>query len=499
MTEKKDKEINDQVRVRLQKMRALKNDLGIDPFGHRFDRDSLASDIHKFADDKTKEELQNLAKHVVIAGRIMAKRGAGKIIFADIKDVSGTIQVYARRDDLADNYALIRRADIGDILGFSGTLMKTDAGESTILVDKITWLSKALRPLPDKYHGLTDIDTRYRKRYLDLIANQDSFNVFIERSKIVKAIRDYMDSAGFIEVETPILQNSAGGAAARPFITHHNALDIDMYLRIATELYLKRLIVGGMEKVYEMGRIFRNEGMDTQHNPEFTTLESYAAYWDLSDVMIETENIVRAAAHAINENGLITYGDHQVDIEKPFAKKSMTALIKEKTGIDFDKKMTLEQARSLADEHQVKYEEFWGVGHIISEFFDTFVESTLVQPTFVYHFPLEVSPLAKKEDDNPDFVQRFELYIAGHEYANAFTELNDPIDQRQRFERQVAERERGNDEAESIDEDYIEALEHGMAPTGGLGIGIDRLVMLLTNQNSIRDVLLFPTMRNDSK
>ncbi|OLQ37352.1 lysine--tRNA ligase, partial [Oenococcus oeni] len=418
------------------------------------------------------------------------------IIFADIRDVSGTVQIYARRDDLADNYALIRRADLGDILGFSGTVMKTDAGETTILIDKLTWLSKALRPLPDKYHGLTDIDTRYRKRYLDLISNPKSFEVFIKRSKIVKAIRNYMDSIGFLEVETPILQNSAGGAAARPFVTHHNALDIDMYLRIATELYLKRLIVGGMERVYEIGRIFRNEGMDTRHNPEFTTLESYGAYWDLSDVMIETENIIRAAAKSINEDGVIDYQGHKIDLSKDFAKRSMTELIKEKTGIDFDKKIDLETARKLANENNVKYESFWGVGHIIAEFFDTFVEKSLIEPTFVYHFPLEVSPLAKKEDNNPDFVQRFELYIAGGEYGNAFTELNDPIDQRQRFEAQAAERENGNDEAESIDEDYIEALEHGMAPTGGLGIGIDRLTMLLTNQTSVRDVLLFPTMRN---
>ncbi|MFT8470096.1 MAG: lysine--tRNA ligase [Oenococcus sp.] len=496
MVEKADKELNDQLRVRLQKMQALKDDLGVDPFGHRFERDTYAKDIHNFADDKSGESLSEAKKHVIIAGRMMAKRGAGKVIFADIRDVSGTVQIYARRDDLGENYSLLRRADLGDILGFSGQVMKTDAGETTVLVDKITWLSKALRPLPDKFHGLTDIDTRYRKRYLDLIANPDSFDIFIKRSKIVKAIRDYMDSVGFIEVETPILQNSAGGAAARPFVTHHNALDIDMYLRIATELYLKRLIVGGMERVYEIGRIFRNEGMDTTHNPEFTTLESYAAYWDLSDVMIETENIIRAAAQAVNEDGLITYKDHQVDITKPFAKKSMTALIKEKTGIDFDQKMDLDDARQLADDNHVKYESFWGVGHIISEFFDTFVEKTLIEPTFVYHFPLEVSPLAKKEDDNPDFVQRFELYIAGNEYANAFTELNDPIDQRQRFEAQASERENGNDEAESIDEDYIEALEHGMAPTGGLGIGIDRLVMLLTDQVSIRDVLLFPTMRN---
>ncbi|OIL00362.1 lysine--tRNA ligase [Oenococcus oeni] len=496
MTEKIDTELNDQLRVRRQKLQALKDDLGIDPFGHRFERDSYAKDIHSFADNKSKEELDAAKKHVIIAGRIMAKRGAGKIIFADIRDVSGTVQIYARRDDLADNYALIRRADLGDILGFSGTVMKTNAGETTILIDKLTWLSKALRPLPDKYHGLTDIDTRYRKRYLDLISNPKSFEVFIKRSKIVKAIRNYMDSIGFLEVETPILQNSAGGAAARPFVTHHNALDIDMYLRIATELYLKRLIVGGMERVYEIGRIFRNEGMDTRHNPEFTTLESYGAYWDLSDVMIETENIIRAAAKSINEDGVIDYQGHKIDLSKDFAKRSMTELIKEKTGIDFDKKIDLETAQKLANENNVKYESFWGVGHIIAEFFDTFVEKSLIEPTFVYHFPLEVSPLAKKEDNNPDFVQRFELYIAGGEYGNAFTELNDPIDQRQRFEAQAAERENGNDEAESIDEDYIEALEHGMAPTGGLGIGIDRLTMLLTNQTSVRDVLLFPTMRN---
>ncbi|MDR0898769.1 MAG: lysine--tRNA ligase [Lactobacillaceae bacterium] len=488
-------EMNDQMRVRRQKMEAIRDDLGLDPFGKRFERTDLAKDIHGKFDNFSVEELESQDNRVTIAGRIVGKRGAGKIIFADIRDVSGNIQVYAKRDDLGDNYALIKRADLGDFLGFSGKVMKTEAGETTILVSQITWLSKALRPLPDKYHGLTDIDTRYRKRYLDLIANDDSFDKFVKRSKIVSAIRNYMDQNHFLEVETPILQTQAGGAAARPFITHHNALDIDMYMRIATELYLKRLIVGGMERVYEIGRIFRNEGMDPKHNPEFTTLESYAAYMDFTDVMDETEGIFKAAAAVVSDDLTVNYQGLDIDLGKPFARRHMFDLIKEVTGVDFWPAMDLEEARKLADDNGIHYEEYWGVGHIAYEFFDDKVESTIVQPTFVYGYPVEVSPLAKKNDDDPRVTDRFELFIAGGEYANAFTELNDPIDQRERFEAQAAERANGNDEAESIDEDFIEALEHGMPPTGGLGIGIDRLVMLLTDSSTIRDVVLFPTMK----
>lgn len=490
-----EKALNDQMVARRQKMKALVDDLNVDPFGHRFDRDSLAADLHAKYDSQTQEELEENPVEVIIAGRMVAKRGAGKVIFADLRDGSGQIQIYARRDDLGDNYPIIKRADLGDFLGIKGTMMKTEAGELTVLVSHLTHLSKALRPMPDKFHGISDVETRYRKRYLDLIANNESLVRFQNRSKIVAAIREHMDANHFLEVETPILQTQAGGAAAKPFITHHNALNIDMYMRIATELYLKRLIVGGMERVYEIGRIFRNEGMDPKHNPEFTTLESYAAYWDFTDVMDETEGIFRAAAKVVHPDLQVNYQGTDIDLSKPFARKHMVDLIKEKTGVDFWPEMTLEEARQLADEHHVKYEEYWQVGHIINEFFDNFVEDTLSQPTFVYGHPVEVSPLAKKNADDPRFTDRFELYIVGSEFANAFTELNDPIDQRARFEAQAAERDNGNDEAEGIDEDFLEALEYGMPPTGGLGIGIDRLVMLLTDAASIRDVVLFPTMR----
>lgn len=487
--------LNDQMRVRRQKMTALQKDLGLDPFGHRFERSAKAADLHAAFDDKTLEELEAGQHEVVIAGRMIAKRGAGKVIFADFRDVSGKIQVYAKRDDLADNYAIIKRADLGDHLGIKGILMKTDAGELTVLATELTHLSKALRPMPDKFHGISDVETRYRKRYLDLIANDESFKKFQLRSKIITAIRAYMDSNDFMEVETPILQTEAGGAAARPFITHHNALDIDMYMRIATELHLKRLLVGGYERVYEIGRIFRNEGMDPKHNPEFTTMETYAAYFDYEDVMDETEGIFKAAAAVVSDDLKITFQGTEVDLGKPFARKHMVDLIKEKTGVDFWEEKTLEEATALAKEHGLHVEKFWEVGHIINEFFGELVEDTLVDPTFVYGHPVEVSPLAKKNADDPRFTDRFELFILGGEYANAFTELNDPIDQRERFEAQVAEKEAGNDEANGIDEDYIEALEYGMPPAGGLGVGIDRLVMLLTDSVTIRDVVLFPTMR----
>lgn len=427
---------------------------------------------------------------------MMTKRRSGKITFADIKDRTGRIQVFVQKPVVGEDvYEWFKKSDLGDILGFKGTVMKTRAGELSINVEEITHLSKALRPLPDKYHGLTDVETKYRQRYLDLIANDDTYDRFYKRSQIITAIRDYMNQDGFIEVETPMLQNSAGGASARPFITHHNALDIDMYLRIALELHLKRLIVGGMERVYEIGRVFRNEGMDQKHNPEFTVMETYAAYWDFDDVMTETENIFKAATKVVSDDLKITYQGTEVDLGKPFARKHMVDLIKEKTGVDFWQPMTVEEARQVADEHHVKYEDYWTVGHIINEFFEEFVEKSLIQPTFVYGHPVEVSPLAKKNAEDDRFTDRFELFIVGAEYGNAFTELNDPIDQRERFEAQAAERAAGNDEAEGIDEDFVESLEYGMPPTGGLGIGIDRLVMLLTDAESIRDVLLFPTMR----
>ena len=373
--------------------------------------------------------------------------------------------------------------------------MQTNTGEVRVQAKEVVQLSKALRPLPDKYHGLANIEQRYRQRYLDLISNKDSFDRFTKRSQIISEIRRYLDGKGYLEVETPVLHNMAGGAAARPFITHHNALDIELYLRIALELHLKRLVVGGMEKVYEIGRVFRNEGIDTTHNPEFTMLECYTAYADYKDVMDLTEGIIRNAAEKTLGTAHITYDGQPVDLASPFKRVHMVDAIKEQTGVDFWKEMTLEEAQSLAKEHNVEYTEAMGVGHILNEFFEAFVEETLDQPTFIYGHPVEVSPLAKKNPQDERFTDRFELFIVGREFANAFTELNDPIDQRERFEAQDKEREAGNDEAHGVDEDFLEALEHGMPPTGGLGIGIDRLVMLLTDAQSIRDVLLFPTMR----
>jgi len=487
--------LNDQMIARREKAEEMRQ-AGIDPFGHRFERTHTAAELHELYDDVDTEALEEAQHHVKISGRMMTKRRSGKISFADIKDRSGRIQVFVQKPVVGEEaYEWFKKSDLGDILGFEGTVMKTRAGELSINVEVITHLSKALRPLPDKYHGLTDVETKYRQRYLDLIANDESYDRFIKRSQIIAAIRAYMNQDGFIEVETPMLTNEAGGAAARPFTTHHNALDIDMYLRIALELHLKRLVVGGMERVYEIGRVFRNEGMDPKHNPEFTVMESYAAYWDFDDVMTQTEEIFRAAAKVVSDDGKVIYNDVEIDLAKPFARKHMVDLIKEATGIDFWQEMTVEEARALADDKGVKYEQYWGVGHIINEFFEEFVEETLIQPTFVYGHPLEVSPLAKKNPEDGRFTDRFELFIMAGEYANAFTELNDPIDQRERFEAQAAERAAGNDEAEGVDDDFIEALEYGLAPTGGLGIGIDRLVMLLTDADSIRDVLLFPTMR----
>lgn len=487
--------MNDQLRVRRQKMQELRDE-GIDPFGHRFERDAMNADLHEKYGDMTKEELNDSGITATIAGRMVGKRGKGKVGFADLQDRTGKMQLYIRKDVVGEEqYHIFKRADLGDFLGITGEVIKTDMGELTLRVTKLTFLSKALRPLPDKYHGLQNIEQIYRQRYLDLITNRTSYDRFVNRTKIIKAVRDYLDNEGFIEVETPILNNQAGGAAARPFITHHNALDIDLYLRIALELPLKRLIVGGMERVYELGRVFRNEGIDTRHNPEFTSLETYAAYWDFNDVMNETEGIFKAAAKVVSDNGIITYQGQEVNLDKPFKRVHMVDLIKEATGVDFWKEMSVEEAQKIADEHNVRYEPYWGVGHIINEFFEEFCEDKLVDPTFVYGHPVEVSPLAKKNEKDPRFTDRFELFILGGEYANAFTELNDPVDQRQRFEAQVQERENGNDEAESIDEDYLEAMEYGMPPTGGLGVGIDRLVMLLTDAPSIRDVLLFPTRR----
>ncbi|MCI1903868.1 MAG: lysine--tRNA ligase [Enterococcaceae bacterium] len=487
--------MNDQMQVRREKMEKLRES-GIDPFGHRFERNFNSKSLHEQYDEKTKEELEELDITASIAGRMITKRGKGKVGFAHLQDRDGTIQIYVRKDAVGEEqYAIFKQADLGDFLGITGEVMRTNTGELTVKAATITHLSKALRPLPDKYHGLTNIEQRYRQRYLDLISNRESFDRFIKRSQIVAAIRDYLNGLGYIEVETPTLHNEAGGATARPFATHHNALDIDLYLRIALELHLKRLIVGGMEKVYEIGRVFRNEGIDTTHNPEFTMLEAYTAYTDFNDVMDLTEGIIRNAAEKVLHTAAITYEEQSLDLGKPFARKHMVDLVKEKTGVDFWQPMTLEEARKAAEDHEVEITEHMEVGHIINEFFEKFVEETLIQPTFVYGHPVEVSPLAKKNAEDPRFTDRFELFIVGREFANAFTELNDPIDQRARFEAQEKEKEQGNDEAHGVDEDFLEALEYGMPPTGGLGIGIDRLVMLLTDAQSIRDVLLFPTRR----
>ncbi|WP_125705815.1 lysine--tRNA ligase [Lacticaseibacillus daqingensis] len=495
MAKEQQSELNDQMIARRQKMDALR-EAGIDPFGTRFDRTHLAAQLHYSYDQEDKDQLLDATPEVTIAGRMMSKRGKGKVGFADLRDRSGRIQIYVRKDMVGEeNYQIFKKADLGDFIGVQGDVMKTDAGELTVRATHLTHLSKALRPLPDKYHGLTNVEQIYRQRYLDLIANDDSFDRFVRRSKIISAVREYLDGNGFLEVETPVLHNQAGGASARPFITHHNALNIDLYLRIALELHLKRLIVGGMERVYEIGRVFRNEGIDTKHNPEFTELETYAAYWDLTDVMTETEGIFRFAANKVLGTGKISYQGQALDLEAPFARLHMVDAIKAQTGVDFWQPMTVDEAKALADEKGVHYEAYWTVGHIINAFFEEFVEETLIQPTFIYGHPIEVSPLAKKSVADPRFVDRFELFIDGGEYANAFTELNDPIDQRARFEAQAAEKTAGNDEAQGIDDDYVEALEYGMPPTGGLGIGIDRLVMLLTDAASIRDVLLFPTLR----
>lgn len=488
--------LNDQMQVRRDKMQSLR-ERGIDPFGQRFAPDhSTSSEVRaKYGEDDGELLLQQ-GNVVTIAGRLIGKRGSGKASFADLLDRDGKIQIYVRQDRVGEeSYQLFKESDLGDFWGITGDVIKTRMGELTVRANQITFLTKALRPLPDKYHGLQDPELIYRQRYLDLITNQESLERFKNRTKIIKAIRRYMDENDFMEVETPMLETVASGADARPFETHHNALNIEMYLRIATELRLKRLIVGGLDRVYELGRVFRNEGMDPRHNPEFDTMETYAAYFDFNDVMAETEGIFKAAAKVMNHDMVINYQGTELDFSKPFTRMHMVDAIKETTGIDFWEPMTDDQARQLADDNGVKYESWWKVGHIINAFFEEKVQDQLEQPIFIYGHPVEISPLARKNKDDERFTDRAELYILGSEYANMFTELNDPIDQRARFEAQAQEHEAGNDEFQPIDEDFVEALEYGMPPTGGLGVGIDRLVMLMTDAKSIRDVLLFPTMR----
>lgn len=489
-------ELNDQQLIRREKMAALAEQ-GIDPFGKRFERTADSAQLKNTYQEHSKEELEELNASAIIAGRIMTKRGKGKAGFAHIQDREGQIQIYVRKDDVGEEaYEIFKKADLGDFIGVEGNVMKTNVGELSLHATSLTHLSKSLRPLPEKFHGLTDVETIYRKRYLDLISNRDSFNRFVTRSKMISEIRRYLDGLGFLEVETPVLHNEAGGAAARPFITHHNAQNIDMVLRIALELHLKRLIVGGMEKVYEIGRIFRNEGMDATHNPEFTMIEVYQAYADYKDIMDLTEGIIQHVAKAVCGDGPIDYQGTTININEPFKRVHMVDAIKAITGVDFWQDMSLEEAVAIAKEKHVPVEKHYTeVGHIINAFFEEFVEDTLIQPTFVYGHPVAVSPLAKKNPDDKRFTDRFELFIMTKEYGNAYSELNDPIDQLERFEAQAKAKELGDDEATGIDYDFVEALEYGMPPTGGLGIGIDRLCMLLTNTTTIRDVLLFPTMK----
>ncbi|MEK5059877.1 lysine--tRNA ligase [Paenibacillus sp. FSL H7-0326] len=488
-------ELSELLQIRRAKLDELRG-LGIDPFGKKYVRNSEAGAILAQYNDLTKEELDEKNVEVTVAGRIMAKRTMGKASFAHIQDLSGRIQIYVRKDTVSETqWDAFTILDLGDIIGVKGVVFKTKTGETSIKVTELDVLSKSLYPLPDKYQGLKDVELRYRQRYVDLIMNQDVQQTFITRSRIIQSMRRYLDSLGYLEVETPTLHAIAGGAAARPFITHHNALDMELYMRIAIELHLKRLIVGGMEKVYEIGRVYRNEGVSTRHNPEFTMIELYEAYADYQDIMELTENMIAHIAQEVLGTQKINYQGHEVDLTPKWRRVSMVDAVKEVKGVDFSVQMTNEEAHQLAKEHKVSVEPHMTFGHILNAFFEEFVEETLIQPTFVYGHPVEISPLAKKNEEDPRFTDRFELFIVAREHANAFSELNDPIDQRQRFEAQLLEKEQGNDEAHEMDDDFIRALEYGMPPTGGLGIGIDRLVMLLANAPSIRDVLLFPHMR----
>ena len=489
--------LTDQQEARIAKMNALREQ-GIDPFGKAFKRTSNTQLIKDEYSEKSAEELESLHAEVSIAGRIMQKRRMGKLGFIHLLDREGKIQVVINKRIIGDEvYELFKASDLGDIIGIRGTVIKTQTGELSVEAHEYTHLSKALRPLPDKFHGLQDKEERYRRRYVDLIMNDESRKIAILRPRIVSAIRRYMDSQGYLEVETPILQPILGGANARPFITHHNALDKDFYLRIATELPLKRLIVGGLEKVYEIGRIFRNEGMDLKHNPEFTTMEAYCAYTDLEGMMKLNEGLFEHVALEVCGTTDFKFMGQDISLKAPFKRWNMVDAVKEVTGVDFWQPMSVEEAYKLAQEHHITVEPHqMTVGHIISLFFEEFCEDKIVQPTFVYGHPIEISPLAKKNPEDPRFTDRFELLVNGIEMDNAFTELNDPIDQRERFEAQLKAKELGDDEANEMDTDYVEALEYGLPPTGGIGFGIDRFVMLLTGTDSIRDVLLFPTMKD---
>lgn len=480
---------NEMIQIRCEKLDELRAQ-GKDP--HRitkFDASHFSVDIKSNFDALEGET-------VTIAGRLMSKRGHGKIAFFHVQDTMGSIQVLAKLDTIGEQaYPEVKKLDMGDIIGVKGTVMKTNAGEITVTATEITLLTKSLQLLPEKFHGLKDLDTRYRQRYVDLIVNPEVKDVFRKRSRIVSAIREYLDQRDFLEVETPILNTIAGGANARPFITHHNTLDIDMYLRIANELYLKRLVVGGFDRVYEMGRMFRNEGMDTKHNPEYTAIEIYQAYTDYEGMMALTENLVAYVCQKVNGTTKINYQGTELDFTPPWNRMTMTEAVRKYSGVDFSEIKTDEEAQAVAKEKHVQVESYDGKGKILEAFFDAFVEEHIIQPTFIYEYPVEISPLAKRSPKNPEMTERFEAFVNHSEIANAFSELNDAQDQRRRFEKQVERREAGDDEANLMDTDFVNALEVGLPPTGGLGIGVDRLIMFLTNQSSIRDVLLFPTMK----
>ncbi|MBE6753865.1 MAG: lysine--tRNA ligase [Ruminococcaceae bacterium] len=489
--EQAEKELSEILQVRRDKLARLQEE-GNDPFLiTTCDKNTDAAEVTaRF------EELENT--DVIVAGRIMSWRDMGKAGFIDIRDRSGRIQIYLKINDLGEEvYSnMLTNWDVGDLCEVAGTVFRTRRGEISIHAKQVRLLAKSIRPMPDKYHGLRDTDTRYRQRYMDLIVNPEVQQTFVKRAAIIRTIREYLDSRGFIEVETPVLNLIPGGAAARPFITHHNTLDMDMYLRIAPELYLKRLIVGGMERVYEIGRLFRNEGMDVKHNPEFTTIELYEAYTDYHGMMERMEDIISACAVAATGSDTITYQGEEIRLAKPFARLSMIDAVKQYAGVDFSEfRCDDERARAIATEKHLEFKKGSSWGDILNLFFEEFVEEQLVQPTFIYDYPVEISPLTKRKPGHPELVERFELFITRREFANAYSELNDPLDQRERFMAQMALREAGDEEANMIDEDFLTALEYGMPPTGGVGLGIDRLVMLLTDSYSIRDVLLFPTMK----
>ena len=489
-------ELNNELAIRREKLANIRQQ-GI-AFPNDFRRDAISSDLHKLYDDKTNEELIENKITVTVAGRMMMRRIMGKASFVSLQDVAGQIQLYVTRDDLPENYynEQFKKWDLGDIVGAKGYLFKTKTGELSIHCEEIRLLTKALRPLPDKFHGLADQEMRYRQRYLDLITNEESRNTFIARSKVVTEIRNFMLENHFMEVETPMMQVIPGGASAKPFITHHNALDLDMYLRIAPELYLKRLVVGGFERVFEINRNFRNEGVSPRHNPEFTMMEMYMAYADYKDLIVLTEALFRRLAIAVTGDAVVQYGEHTFDFGKPFIKMTMREAIchhrPETNNADLD---DFDKACAIAKAVGIKVEKGWGLGRVVTEIFEEVAEANLIQPTFITEYPAEVSPLARRNDENPFVTDRFEFFIGGREIGNGFSELNDAEDQAQRFADQVSQKDAGDDEAMFYDEDYITALEHGLPPTAGLGIGIDRTVMLFTNSHTIRDVILFPTMR----